>query len=322
MSTDQIVYLVFGAIIIAALVLDLGFLSKKNTIITIRQAMRQTFFWVLLALVFFIFMWVEEGQKIAFEYLSGYLMEWSLSIDNIFVFILIFDAFKVKEAHLSRVLLIGILAAIVFRVLFITLGVALVAQFSWVLYIFGMFLLYTGYQMFKANDESAFDPHESKVYLFLKSFLPLTHSDGGGRFMMRENGKPVYTSLFVVVILLATIDIVFALDSIPAVMGISMNSLVIYTSNIFAILGLRSLFFLLRGAVNEFEHLQKGIALVLIFIGAKMLGEHYINMVMDKNTQVLLSLLVILFSITGSILYSIFSNKQKNLPKDLKDHSI
>lgn len=322
MSTDQIVYLVFGAIIIAALVLDLGFLSKKNTIITIRQAMRQTFFWVLLALVFFIFMWVEEGQKIAFEYLSGYLMEWSLSIDNIFVFILIFDAFKVKEAHLSRVLLIGILAAIVFRVLFITLGVALVAQFSWVLYIFGMFLLYTGYQMFKANDESAFDPHESKVYLFLKSFLPLTHSDGGGRFMIRENGKPVYTSLFVVVILLATIDIVFALDSIPAVMGISMNSLVIYTSNIFAILGLRSLFFLLRGAVNEFEHLQKGIALVLIFIGAKMLGEHYINMVMDKNTQVLLSLLVILFSITGSILYSIFSNKQKNLPKDLKDHSI
>jgi tellurite resistance protein TerC len=267
-------------------------------------------------------MWVEEGQKLAFEYLSGYLMEWSLSIDNIFVFILIFDAFKVKEVHLSRVLLIGILAAIVFRVLFITLGVALVAQFSWVLYIFGVFLLYTGYKMFGADEESAFDPHESKIYKFLKSFLPLTPSDGDGKFMIRQNGKPLYTTLFVVVILLAAIDIVFALDSIPAVMGISMNSLVIYTSNIFAILGLRSLFFLLRGAVNEFEHLQKGIALVLIFIGVKMLGEHYINMVMGKNTQVLLSLLVILFSITGSILYSIFSNKQKNLPKDLKDNSI
>ena len=299
-----------------------SFLSKKNTTITIRQAMRQTFLWVLLALGFFVFMWVEEGQKLAFEYLSGYLMEWSLSIDNIFVFILIFDAFKVKEMHLSRVLLIGILAAIVFRVLFITLGVALVAQFSWVLYIFGVFLLYTGYKMFGADEESAFDPHESKIYKFLKSFLPLTPSDGDGKFMIRQNGKPVYTTLFVVVILLAAIDIVFALDSIPAVMGISMNSLVIYTSNIFAILGLRSLFFLLRGAVNEFEHLQKGIALVLVFIGIKMLGEHYINMVMDKNTQVLLSLLVILFSITGSILYSIFSNKQKNLPKDLKDNSI
>ena len=176
--------------------------------------------------------------------------------------------------------------------------------------------------MVVADEDSAFDPHDSKIYKFLKSFLPLTPSDGEGKFMIRQNGKPVYTTLFVVVILLAAIDIVFALDSIPAVMGISMNSLVIYTSNIFAILGLRSLFFLLRGAVNEFEHLQKGIALVLVFIGVKMLGEHYINMVMSKNTQVLLSLLVILFSIMGSILYSIFSNKQKNLPKDLKDNSI
>ena len=140
--------------------------------------------------------------------------------------------------------------------------------------------------------------------------------------MVRIGGKPMYTSLFVVVVLLAAIDLVFALDSIPAVMGISMSSLVIYTSNIFAILGLRSLFFLLRGAVNQFEHLQQGIAIVLIFIGVKMLGEHYINMVMDKNTQVLLSLLVIVFSITGSILYSIFSNRQKNLPKDFKDNTI
>jgi tellurite resistance protein TerC len=129
--------------------------------------------------------------------------------------------------------------------------------------------------------------------------------------VIKQNGRPVYTSLFVVVILLAAIDLVFALDSIPAVMGISNSSLVIYTSNIFAILGLRSLFFLLKGAVNEFEHLQQGIAIVLVFIGAKMLGEHYINMVLDKNSQVILSLLVIVFCITGSILYSIFTNKQK-----------
>ena len=143
MSTDQLVYLVFGVVIFIALILDLGFLSKKNAIITIKQALRQTFLWVLLALAFFVFMWIEEGQKLAFEYLSGYLMEWSLSIDNIFVFILIFDAFKVKEQHLSRVLLIGILIAIVFRVIFITVGVALVAQFAWLLYLFGLFLLYT-----------------------------------------------------------------------------------------------------------------------------------------------------------------------------------
>jgi len=322
MTTDQLVYLVFGVVIVIALVLDLGFLSKKDAIITIKQALRQTFFWVLLALAFWVFMWVEEGQKIGFEYLSGYLMEWSLSIDNIFVFILIFNAFKVKEKHIPRVLLIGILAAILFRVVFITVGVALVAQFSWVLYIFGAFLLYTGYQMFVAGDDDSFDPHESKVYLFLKKILPIGNTDGDGKFVVRDhNNKPLYTSLFVVVVLLAAIDIVFALDSIPAVMGISRSSLVIYTSNIFAILGLRSLFFLLRGAVNQFEHLQQGIAIVLIFIGIKMLGEHYINMWLDKNTQVLISLMVIIFCITGSILYSIFTNKQK-LPKDISDGSL
>jgi len=311
MTTDQIVYLVFGLIILVALVLDLGLLSKKNTIISIKQALNQTFLWVLLALGFFVFMWIEEGQKLALEYLSGYLMEWTLSIDNIFVFILIFDAFKVKEQNYSRVLLIGILAAIVFRVLFITVGVALVAKFAWVLYLFGIFLIYTGYKMFVAGEEDSFKPQESKVYLFLKKYLPLGNTDGGGRFVVKEQGKPVYTTLFVVVVLLAGIDIVFALDSIPAVMGISRSSLVIYTSNIFAVLGLRSLFFLLRGAVKEFEHLQQGIAIVLIFIGAKMLGEHYVNEWMDKSVQTIISLLVILFCITGSIMYSLFINKQK-----------
>ena len=312
MSTDQLVYLVFGVVILIALILDLGFLSKKNAIITMKQALTQTFFWVLLALAFFVFMWIEEGQKLGFEYLSGYLMEWSLSIDNIFVFILIFNAFKVKEKHIPRVLLIGILAAILFRVIFITVGVALVAKFAWVLYIFGVFLVYTGYKMFIAGEEDHFDPHQSKIYLFLKKFLPIGNTDGDGKFVIKDhNNKPLYTRLFVVVVLLAAIDIVFALDSIPAVMGISRSSLVIYTSNIFAILGLRSLFFLLRGAVNQFEHLQQGIAIVLVFIGIKMLGEHYINMYIDKNTQVLISLMVIIFCISGSIAYSIFTSKKK-----------
>ena len=312
MTKDQIVYSVFGLVIVLALSLDLGFLSKKSSVITIRQALKQTFFWVLLALAFFVFMWYEEGQELAIQYLSGYLMEWSLSVDNIFVFILIFDAFKVKEKNYSRVLLIGILAAIIFRIIFITLGVAIVAKFAWVLYIFGVFLVYTGYKMFFTNEGETVDPHEYKIYKLLKKVLPLSSSDGDGKFVIRDhNNKPVYTSLFVVVVLLAAIDLVFALDSIPAVMGISRNSLVIYTSNIFAVLGLRSLFFLLRGAVNEFEHLQQGIAIVLVFIGVKMLGEHYINIWMDKNSQVILSLLMIVFCITGSILYSIFVNKQK-----------
>jgi len=336
MSAHQIVYLVFGIVLTIALAFDLGLLSKKNKTISIRQALNQTMFWVGLAVAFFIFLWIEgpalalesssatgevSRHQLPFEFLSAYLMEWSLSIDNIFVFILIFNSFNVKEAYYSRVLLLGILMAIIFRVLFITLGVALVAKFSWVLYIFGGFLIYTGYHMFKANDDEQFDPQTSKVYKFLKSFLPLVNHDGGGKYMIRENGKPAYTTLFVVVVLLAAIDLVFALDSIPAVMGISKDPLIIYTSNIFAVLGLRSLFFLLRGAVTKFDYLQQGIAIVLVFIGVKMLGEHYLSMWMSKTSQVALSLGVIVLCISGSILYSIVLEK-KGTPKDFVDDSV
>lgn len=316
MDTTQITYLVFAVVLIVALTFDLGLLSKKNQVVSIRAALKQTFFWVILALGFFIFMWVEKGQALALQYLSAYLMEWSLSIDNIFVFILIFSAFNVKEKYYGRVLLIGILMAILFRIIFITVGVALVARFNWLLYLFGVFLLYTGYKMFTATENEEFNPQESKIYLFLKKYLPIAAHDGEGKYIIRENGKPIYTSLFVVVILLAAIDLVFALDSIPAVMGISRDKLVIYTSNIFAVLGLRSLFFLLRGAVSKFDYLQQGIAIVLFFIGIKMLAEHWLNEWIDKNTQVFLSLGVILVCISGSIFYSIFT-KKKGEPDDV-----
>lgn len=318
MTPDQLTYLVFGIILVLALVFDLGLLSKKNQKVTIRQALYQTFFWVGLALAFFVFVWIEEGQTPALEYLSAYLMEWSLSIDNIFVFILIFASFGVKEKHYGRVLLIGILMAIIFRVIFITVGVALVEKFSWILYLFGVFLVYTGYKMFTANEEEEFDPHDTKVYRFMKRLLPLTPHDGDGKFVVRENGKRKYTSLFVVIMMLAAIDLVFALDSIPAVMGISRDKLVIYTSNIFAVLGLRSLFFLLRGAVSRFDYLQQGIAIVLVFIGLKMLAEHWINEEIDKTTQVFISLGVIMLCISGSIFYSIFM-KKRGVPNDMDD---
>ncbi len=318
MTPDQITYIVFGIVLILALAFDLGLLSKKNKKITIRQALYQTFFWVGLALGFFVFMWIEKGQTLALEYLSAYLMEWSLSIDNIFVFILIFSAFSVKEKYYGRVLLIGILMAIVFRVIFITVGVVLVQKFEWVLYIFGVFLVFTGYKMFTASDDEEFDPQQSKIFRFMKKMLPLASHDGGGKYRIIENGKPVYTTLFIVVIMLAAIDLVFALDSIPAVMGISRDQFVIYTSNIFAVLGLRSLFFLLRGAVTKFDYLQQGIAIVLVFIGFKMLGEHWIREWFDKTTQVFISLGVIMVCLAGSMLYSIAMSK-KGVPPDLKE---
>jgi tellurite resistance protein TerC len=274
-------------------------------------------------------MWVENGQKPALEYISAYLMEWSLSIDNIFVFILIFSAFSVKEKHYGRVLLIGILMAIIFRVIFITVGVALVEKFHWILYGFGAFLLFTGYKMFTASDDEEFNPQESKIYKWLKKILPLVPHDGDGKFSVNENGKKFYTTLFVVVIMLAFIDLVFALDSIPAVMGIvdtktpgygATAKLVIYTSNVFAVLGLRSLFFLLRGAVSKFDYLQQGIAIVLVFIGIKMLGAHWFDQWVDKQIQVFISLGIILTCIFGSIFYSIFM-KKKGVPADISDES-
>lgn len=335
MDKTQLIYLVFGIVILVSLIADLGLMSKKDKAVSIKQALYQTFFWVGLALAFCIFLWIERGQKPALEYLSAYLMEWSLSIDNIFVFILIFSAFSVKEKNYGRVLLIGILMAIVFRIIFITVGVVLVEKFHWLLYVFGVFLVYTGYKMFvSVEEESDFDPQKSKVYIFLKRFLPLTPHDGNGQFTVRENGKKKYTTLFVVVIMLAAIDLVFALDSIPAVMGIVDTEtasyqptarLVIYTSNIFAVLGLRSLFFLLRNAVNKFDYLPQGIAVVLIFIGVKMLGEYWINQWIDKTTQVIISLAFILICLAASVVYSIFIDRAaekstENSPDDDQAH--
>ena len=304
MTPEQITYLVFGIVVVLALVFDLGLMSKKSAEITIKKALSQTIFWVSLALAFFVFVWFEDGQKPALEYLSAYLMEWSLSIDNIFVFILIFSFFGVKQEYVPRVLLIGIILAIIFRIIFISVGIVLIERFEWLLYVFGALLLYTGVKMFSAKHDEETDMSENTVYKFLQRILPLVAH--GGKYTIMKDGKRYYTSMFVVVIMLATTDIVFALDSIPAVFAISQDRMVVYTSNIFAVLGLRSLFFLLKGAVNKFSYLQQGIAIVLVFIGAKMLIAYF-----DIHMPIYVSLLVIVFCIGASIVYSIYVANQK-----------
>lgn len=300
MTTDQITYLVFGIVLLLAIALDLGLLSKKSVTISMKKALMLTIFWVSLAFAFFGFMWFEKGQVLALEYISAYLMEWSLSIDNIFIFILIFSFFKIREDHVSRALLIGILMAIIFRIVFITVGVVLVEKFHWILYIFGAFLIYTGIKIFTVKHNDEFDPEKNPVYRIFNRFFPVIHDDIGGKFIVKRNGKSFYTNMFLVVIMLATTDIVFALDSIPAVFAISQDRLVIYTSNIFAVLGLRSLFFLLKGAVTKFTYLQQGIAIVLIFIGLKMLVE-----IFHIKVPIYISLMVIVICLGGSIWYSI-----------------
>ncbi|HWB92594.1 MAG TPA: TerC/Alx family metal homeostasis membrane protein [Puia sp.] len=307
MSPTTITYLTFGIVLLLAVIFDLGRLSKKGTAVSMKKALFQTGFWVGLAMVFFGFLWYEDGHKVALEYFSAYLMEWSLSIDNIFVFILIFSFFRVKPAYYARVLLIGILMAIVLRVIFITVGIALVTRFHWLLYVFGAILVYTGITMFFSRHDEEVHIEDNRVYKFLKRFLPLTGSDGDGKMRVMIDGKRRFTTLFVVVVLLASTDIVFAIDSIPAVFGISHDTIVIYTSNIFAVLGLRSLFFLLRGAVDQFSHLQQGIAVVLVFVGIKMLVEFF-----DIEIPVFICLLVILLCIAGGILYSKWVSRKKD----------
>jgi tellurite resistance protein TerC len=307
MTPTQWTYLVFGCILLVALLLDLGVLSKAQTTVSMKKAIGQTLMWVALAMAFAGFVWFRDGDKLALQYVSAYLMEWSLSVDNIFVFILLFNFFKVEEIYYARVLLIGILMAIVFRILFLSGGLAIISMAHWVLYIFGGFLLYTGISMFRAKKDAAFDPDKNRVFRFLQKYLRISNEEPRGRYIIKKEGKKYFTRLSVVIILLATTDIVFALDSIPAVLAISSVPIVVYTSNIFAVLGLRSLFFLLKGAVSRFSYLQQGIAVVLIFIGAKMLVD-----IWSIRLPEWLSLAVIAVCLGGSVCYSLY--KQKRVP--------
>ena len=299
-----------------ALVFDLGLMSKKGTSITIKKALWQTVFWVGLSIAFCGFLWFEKTPIVATKYFAAYLMEWSLSIDNIFVFILIFTYFKVQEQDAARALLIGILLAIVFRIAFIAVGIELIDRFHWILYIFGAFLIYTGYTLFFKKDDAEFDPGQTRIYKLITQIFRISDMEPKGRYIIKVHGKIFFTNLAVVVFMLAAVDIVFALDSIPTVVSLVRESakadftsddiLVIYSSNIFALLGLRSLFFLLKGAVDKFDYLQQGIAIVLAFIGVKMLIEFF-----GIHISITISLLVIVACLVGSVLYSLRAPRPK-----------
>lgn len=315
MVSESVTYLIFGLVVLIAVVLDLGLLSKKNKAITIKKALRLTVFWIGLSLLFFAFLWINRGGTVATKYITAYLMEWSLSIDNIFVFILIFSFFKVRPVDAGRALLIGILLAIVFRILFIALGIELIARFHWIMYVFGFFLIYTGVKMFFQKEDDDYDPAQSKIYIWSRRLFRLSNEEPNGRFVINRAGKIYFTTLSIVVLMLGATDVVFALDSIPTVVSLVRERanipftkddvLVIYSSNIFAVLGLRSLFFLLRGAVEAFSYLQQGIAVVLVFIGVKMLLEFF-----DIDISIYLSLVAIVVCLGSAILYSIYKSRK------------
>jgi tellurite resistance protein TerC len=263
-------WIVFNAAILILLFIDLAVMNRGPQVIPFKKALLMSAFWIGLAMGFavFIHQWMGPGK--ALEFITGYLLEEALSVDNLFVFILLFAYFKVPQEQEKTVLFWGILGALIMRGTFILGGVALVQRFHWILYIFGLFLIYTGVQLMLGGDKEN-DPSHNVVLRFCRRFLPLTDTYEGGNFITRRGGKLFFTPLFVVLLVVETTDILFAVDSIPAILAITRDSFIVYTSNVFAILGLRSLYFALAGMMKLFHYLNYGLSVVLIFIGAKML---------------------------------------------------
>ncbi|MEO6167544.1 MAG: TerC/Alx family metal homeostasis membrane protein [Chitinophagales bacterium] len=302
-DTD-VLYVIFGIVVLLFLVLDIGFLQRSDKPMSVKSALIQTTGWVSTALAYGYLVYHFHGAEKGLQYVSAYLMEYSLSADNLFVFILILSYFKISDKYYHKVLFYGIIGAVIFRVIFIFLGILIVEQFHWVLYIFGAVLVYTGISMLRSQGENEFNPEKNIMYKLLRRYLPLIDNEGEGDFTTRINGKKYYTILFLVIMVIASTDLVFALDSIPAVFAISQDRLVIITSNIFAVMGLRAMFFLLKGMANKFDYLQEGISIVLIFIGMKMLLEiFHINIATHWSLAVIGSILLI------SIVVSTFRDK-------------
>jgi tellurite resistance protein TerC len=263
-------WIVFNAVILLLLLLDLAVVNRSYRVIPFRQALLMSAVWIGLAMAFAVFVHQWMGATKALEFVTGYLLEEALSVDNLFVFILLFAYFKVPPEEEKTVLFWGIIGALIMRGTFIGAGVALVHRFHWILYAFGVFLIWTGFQLMRKGDEQQ-DPSRNIVLRLCRRFLPLTETYEQKKFFVRRQGKTFATPLFVVLLVVETTDILFATDSIPAILAITRDSFVVYTSNVFAILGLRSLYFALSGLMKLFHYLNYGLSVVLMFIGAKML---------------------------------------------------
>lgn len=295
----------FHVFVLALLTLDLGVFNRKAHAISLKEAGIFSAMWVSLALLFNAGLYFFAGPKQGLEFLTGYLIEYSLSVDNIFVFVLIFSAFAVPAQFQHRVLFWGIVGALLLRGTLIGVGSVLVEQFSWVLYLFGAFLVVAGLRMLRSSADDHINLETNPVLKLVRRLIPITDSYDGQKFFTHQGARRLATPLFVVLILVEFTDVLFALDSIPAIFAITQDPFIVYTSNVFAILGLRSLYFLLAGVVDKFVFLRYGLAVVLAFVGAKLLLAEVFRI---PN---LLSLGVIIFSLVVSILASLYANRHQ-----------
>jgi tellurite resistance protein TerC len=294
----------FHVFVFLMLALDLGVFHKKAHKIPVKEAVIWTFVWVFLAMLFCVFVYFEFGKTKTLEFLTGYVIEYSLSVDNIFVFILIFSYFAVKDQSQHRILFWGIIGALLMRAMFIFAGVALINRFHWVVIIFGGFLVFTGIRMLFQR-ETAVDPEKNATVRFFRKFLPVSDTLHGDKLFVREKKKLFATPLFLVLLVVESSDLIFAVDSIPAILAISQDQFIVYTSNIFAILGLRSLYFAIAGIMGYFRFLKIGLAFVLTFVGVKMLLSF-----LTIEIPIILSLAIIVLILLISILASVIIKKK------------
>ena len=291
----------FNAFILFMLLLDLGLFNRNVHVITYKEAAIWSAVWVTLGLIFGAIVFYYLGSDTGLKYLTGYLIEKSLSVDNLFVFLLLFSYFKVPARYQHRVLFWGVLGALVMRAVMIGLGAALISRFEWIIYIFGAFLVYTGIQMFRHEDEEP-HPENNPAVRFITRFIPITRHYEGQKFFTRVGGRVHGTLLMLVLIVVEVTDLIFAVDSIPAIFAITTDAFIVYTSNIFAILGLRSLYFLLAGVIEKFHYLRLGLAVILTYIGCKMLL-HAVHIVIPTGISLGIVALVLAAAAAASVIW-------------------
>ncbi len=294
----------FFIFIAAMLALDLGVFHRGAHAVKMKEALMWCGVWFTLAMIFNFIVWHWMGHAAGLEWLTGYVVEISLSVDNVFVFIVIFSYFRVLPAHQHRILFWGIVGAAVMRMAFILAGVTLLDRFHWLIYLFGAFLVYTGIKIARPHKEE-FDPEKNIAVRLFKRVYPVSHHDKSGHFFVIENGRRMATPLFIVLLVIVTTDVAFALDSIPAVLAITKNPFIVFTSNVFAILGLRSLYFAVHGVMGLFRYLSFGLAFILVFIGVKMLISGY------YHVPIGLSLGVIGLALAVSVVASIWAARKE-----------
>jgi tellurite resistance protein TerC len=292
-----IFWILFNVFILAMLALDLGIVGRRKREITFREAIAWSALWIGLALAFAVVVFLWHGRAPALQFVTGYIIEVSLSADNLFLFLLIFRYFNVPAEHQHKVLFWGILGALVVRGLFIAAGVGLLERFDWITYVFGALLVYSGLKFLRAGKQEI-HPEKNPVLRLFRRVFSVTDEYHGDRFFVRRAGLYA-TPLFIVLLVVETTDILFAVDSIPAVLAITLNAFIVYTSNVFAILGLRSMYFALAGMMDKFHYLHYGLSLVLVFVGLKMIGQHYVDVPTEWALAIVLGVLGI--SIAASV---------------------